>query len=230
MNFWLFFVITVGLGIFSFIRRSRAQVVTERLQGLEDWKHDDGKLAGDEGEVMLASHVRVHFPSMSGSHHVETVGGPGVASRTFFRVRRKTALLWQVRLTEGSLAEETQHARDGGFFLGADPERLARLEAGARPWEDFPADLIASLEAAYQRYLEAGGKALPRVSLSPLDEEKKLSSAVATCSACSATNDPDAVFCERCGRPMRGKCPSCGARNDADSAFCKGCGGELRDA
>jgi len=226
VHFWPFFVIFVGLGIYSFIRRSRAQVATERLQGLEDWKHDDGKLAGD---VMLASHVRVHFPSMSGSHHVATVDGPGVDSRTFFRVRRKTARLWQVRLTEGSLAEETQQARHGGFFLGAEPERLARLEAGARPWEDFPTDLVASLEAAYQRYLLAVGDSLPRVSLSPLEEEKS-SSAVATCGACSATNDPDAVFCERCGRPMRGKCPSCGARNDADSAFCKGCGGELRDA
>lgn len=51
--------------------------------------------------------------------------------------------------------------------------------------------------------------------------------AVVVCPACREPNDPDAVYCDSCGRPLRRKCETCGTTNDPDSKFCDNCGSAL---
>ncbi len=56
------------------------------------------------------------------------------------------------------------------------------------------------------------------------------------CLYCGCENEDDALFCERCGKPIeklqQGRsffCPECGTENDADALFCEGCGMKFRD-
>lgn len=49
----------------------------------------------------------------------------------------------------------------------------------------------------------------------------------ARCAACGTSNDLDAAFCKRCGKPLRLRCAGCTTDNDGDAAFCKKCGGKL---
>lgn len=46
----------------------------------------------------------------------------------------------------------------------------------------------------------------------------------AQCPYCGTVNEPDAMFCASCGRPL-GKinCPNCGAEMDPDADFCETC-------
>lgn len=47
------------------------------------------------------------------------------------------------------------------------------------------------------------------------------------CPYCSVANEPDAKFCDSCGKPLGQICSSCGTHNDADSRFCDNCGKAL---
>lgn len=48
------------------------------------------------------------------------------------------------------------------------------------------------------------------------------------CSACAASNEPDAAFCKKCRAPLaRVACPSCATSNEPDATFCKKCGASL---
>ena len=42
------------------------------------------------------------------------------------------------------------------------------------------------------------------------------------------SNDLDAEFCKKCGKPLADpKCSGCGTTNDLDAEFCKKCGTKL---
>ena len=44
------------------------------------------------------------------------------------------------------------------------------------------------------------------------------------CPYCGTVNDPDALFCASCGKPLRsGTCPNCGSEIDLDADFCEVC-------
>lgn len=44
------------------------------------------------------------------------------------------------------------------------------------------------------------------------------------CPYCGTVNEPDAMFCESCGRPLgKTNCPNCGAEIDPDADFCEAC-------
>jgi len=60
------------------------------------------------------------------------------------------------------------------------------------------------------------------------------SPAAATCKFCGSTNEPDAVYCQSCGKkieqepasvpPSELTCSLCGTKNTAQAQFCKQCG------
>ena len=44
------------------------------------------------------------------------------------------------------------------------------------------------------------------------------------CPTCGTVNDPDALFCASCGKPLRmGTCPNCGTEIDLDADYCETC-------
>jgi len=44
------------------------------------------------------------------------------------------------------------------------------------------------------------------------------------CPFCQTVNEPNAVFCQSCGKPMRmGACPNCGSEIDPEADFCEVC-------
>jgi ribosomal protein L40E len=48
------------------------------------------------------------------------------------------------------------------------------------------------------------------------------------CARCSASNEPDAVFCKGCGAQLAPQgCPKCSSVNEGDAVFCKKCGSPL---
>ena len=49
------------------------------------------------------------------------------------------------------------------------------------------------------------------------------------CGACGADADPDARFCQQCGKPLATEiaCPQCAHANAASARFCAGCGHRL---
>ena len=48
------------------------------------------------------------------------------------------------------------------------------------------------------------------------------------CASCGVSNDLDAEFCKKCGKPLADpKCSGCGTTNDLDAEFCKKCGTKL---
>jgi ribosomal protein L40E len=60
-----------------------------------------------------------------------------------------------------------------------------------------------------------------------------------TCESCGSSNDPDAVYCQSCGKrlgeetintqpPLELTCSSCGTKNQAHASFCKQCGAAMR--
>ncbi len=64
---------------------------------------------------------------------------------------------------------------------------------------------------------------------------KKELSVVRYCRYCSSENEPDAVFCEKCGKNILAKnknialarllfCRACGAKNKVSAVYCKNCG------
>lgn len=59
--------------------------------------------------------------------------------------------------------------------------------------------------------------------------EQPLQTAVQTaegvvCPFCGTVNEPEASFCQSCGKPLRmGACPNCGSEMDPDADFCEVC-------
>ncbi len=51
-----------------------------------------------------------------------------------------------------------------------------------------------------------------------------LSDSRRACPACAASNDPDARFCDSCGRALHRVCAACQKENDPDAKFCDACG------
>ena len=47
------------------------------------------------------------------------------------------------------------------------------------------------------------------------------------CPHCGAKADPDALFCDHCGKELIRVCPKCQEKNDADATYCKNCGTKL---
>ena len=47
------------------------------------------------------------------------------------------------------------------------------------------------------------------------------------CPNCGTKNEPGALFCDNCGKPLGKKCPACGEVNDADATYCRKCGKRL---
>ena len=44
------------------------------------------------------------------------------------------------------------------------------------------------------------------------------------CPFCGSVNEPGAVFCLSCGKPLsKGACPNCGSEMDIDADFCEVC-------
>lgn len=44
------------------------------------------------------------------------------------------------------------------------------------------------------------------------------------CPFCGTSNEPNAVFCQSCGKPLRmGSCPNCGSEIDPEADFCEVC-------
>jgi len=49
------------------------------------------------------------------------------------------------------------------------------------------------------------------------------------CRACGVANDPEARFCDNCGKAISSRpiCPACRRENDAAAKFCDGCGSRI---
>ena len=47
------------------------------------------------------------------------------------------------------------------------------------------------------------------------------------CPNCQTLNDPDALYCDNCGKALKNICPNCQTLNDPDASYCKKCGGKL---
>lgn len=47
------------------------------------------------------------------------------------------------------------------------------------------------------------------------------------CPNCQTLNDPDALYCDNCGKALKNVCPNCQTLNDPDASYCKKCGGKL---
>lgn len=49
------------------------------------------------------------------------------------------------------------------------------------------------------------------------------------CPSCGEVTGVDALFCDKCGKPLCKFCPDCGEANAADARFCKKCGKSFSD-
>lgn len=64
-----------------------------------------------------------------------------------------------------------------------------------------------------------------QVAEEPLQQQVAVQTAQGVaCPFCGAVNEPDAVFCLSCGKPLRmGACPNCGSEMDPEADFCEVC-------
>lgn len=47
------------------------------------------------------------------------------------------------------------------------------------------------------------------------------------CTACGTVNEPNAKFCDNCGKPLAKICSECGEPNDGNAKYCRKCGRSL---
>ena len=68
---------------------------------------------------------------------------------------------------------------------------------------------------------------LTREKASPVDYQQQMHARAAQgvqCPYCGTVNEPEAMFCASCGKPIgKTSCPNCGAEIDPDADFCEVC-------
>jgi len=186
--------------------------------------------------LCLVSVVLFTWRSLRGALGTAALGDvltDGASARRMALLHQKNALLEDLR--------DLRFDHEAGKLSDADFERLeakvrAQATAALKALDDDVAPFRASAEALIAERL---GRSTPTSRSSNPPAERRSTPVpptqstppVRVCPSCTVGNDPDSVFCKKCGgRLIPIPCSSCSTVNDADATFCKKCGTSLEEA